>query len=128
MAKANYEKMIYTMMQDLEKKKLNSLRKVLCKYEIPKWRYSLLRPAEDSVCLDFKGKWVVYYFERGQKADIKSYSGAAAACNDVIKRLAPNNFTRKRMMHSFAREINGDADYDSSRVKTAFSKAMSLTL
>ena len=69
-----------------------TLKDVLLQAGVPERQFSLEGDLpNDAICLDSlpRGKWVVYYSERGSRFDIVEFDSEGAACAHMLELLVP---------------------------------------
>ena len=78
---------IFSLSQN-EKAVLDILEIVLNKFDVKKYYYNLYSPMDDAYCLKKSNdSWAVYYFERGNKHNLKTFNNIKECGNELIKKL-----------------------------------------
>ena len=71
-----------------EKAVLDVLEIILNKFNVEKYHYNLYGSMDDAYCLKKSNdSWALYYFERGNKHNLKTFNNIKECGNELIKKL-----------------------------------------
>lgn len=88
-------------MQD-QKQMLYTLRRVLKEYHISESRYSIMKPKEEAVCIDYvNGTWRVFVYENGECLYGRTFSSPKMACCNLLKRVSCSNYAAETLKSEF---------------------------
>ncbi len=87
----------------VESQCIKSLKKIMCRFEIPIQYYGILGYKEDAICLDKNNdcEWSVYEAERGNHYNSRLYEDLRLACLDLIGRISESEIQKEEMLNAF---------------------------
>ena len=91
------------------KNQLMALENTLKHFKIQKRAYTLFGERDESMCLAHsKGKWIVFYSEKGIKTNRKEFDNPKDACLAIIYAMADNRKEYQQMVGYYNKELKNN--------------------